>query len=165
MLAVSAAFQSAVKGTHVADTKIEAWYGGTRIATTEGDNRLPGLIEGTVTADATQSVRRTYAATFATQGAFPGLSDYSGPFAPYGTIHKVWRGVVYPNGTREWVQLGTFRLDSPGAPLEVGPLKVTGSDLSKQLIDNRLLTPATTGTTVTVPAEIALFIRGGMGGP
>jgi hypothetical protein len=163
MLPVSAAFQTAVKGTHVAETRIEAWYGGVRLATVEADNRLPGLIEGTVTVDATQSVRRTYSASFASPSAFPGPSDYSGPFSPYGTLHKVWRGVVYPTGTREWVQLGTFRLDSPGAPLEVGPLKVTGSDLSKQLQDNRLLTPANTVTTNTVPVEIARYIRGGMG--
>lgn len=163
MLAVSAAFQAAVKGTHVVDAKVEAWYNGVRIATTESDGRLPGLIDGTVTVDATQSTRRAYAASFATPGAFPGLADYSGAFAPYGTQHRVWRGVVYPNGAREWVQLGTFRLDSPEGPVETAALKVSGSDMSKQLQDNRLLTPVTTVTTNTVPAEIARYIRSGMG--
>jgi hypothetical protein len=164
VLPVSAAFQAAVKGTHVADTRIEAWYGNQRIAT-GADPRMPALIEGTVTVDATQAVRRTYAASFATPAAFPGRSDFAGPFAPYGTIHKAWRGVVYGDGTREWVQLGTFRIDAPGVPLEAGALKVTGSDLSKHLQDNRLLTPTTTVTTNTVPVEIARFIRAGMGNP
>lgn len=165
MLPVSAAFQAAVKGTHVAESRVEAWYGGARIATTEGDNRLPGLVEGTVTVDAGQSVRRSYAASFATPSAFPGLTDTAGPFAPYGTQHRVWRGVVYPNGAREWVQLGVFRLDNPGVPLEVGVLKVAGSDLSRQVQDNRLQTPAGTITTNTVPVEIARYLRGAMGGP
>jgi hypothetical protein len=160
---VSAEFQAAVKGTHVAETRVEAWYNGVRIATTERDNRLPGLVEGTVTVDATSSVRRTYAASFATPTSFPGSADYSGPFSAYGTQHKVWRGVVFADGRREWVQLGVFRIDSPGVPIESGALKVSGSDLSKQLQDMRFRSGVRSVTSFTVPASIAVLVRSALG--
>lgn len=163
MLPVSAAFQAAVKGTHVAETRIEAWYGGSRIASTEPDGRLPSLITGTVTVDASQSTRRTYSASFASPAAFPTVGDTSGPFSPYGTQHRVWRGVVYPDGTREWVPLGVFRIDSPAVPVAPAELSVAGSDLSKQVQDYRVLSPISTVTTNTVPVEIARHIRGAMG--
>jgi hypothetical protein len=165
MLPVSAAFQAAVRGTHTAETRVEAWYAGTRIATIEADNRLPGLVDGTVTVDAGQAVRRSYSASFATPGAFPGVTDYRGAFSPYGTLHKVWRGVVYASGVKEWVQLGTFRLDNPGTPLEPGPMKASGADLAKHVADNRFLQPTNSVTTNTVPVEIARHVRGGMNSP
>jgi hypothetical protein len=162
VLPVSAAFQAEVKGPHNAVVKIEAWFGGQRI---DGGGAMSGLqvVDGTVTVDASAAIRRTYSATIAQQSAFPTFTDYAGVFSPFGTVHKVFRGVQYPTGRVEWCQLGTFRLDGPATSLEPGTVKVTGSDLSKVVQDNRFLSPTTTVTTNRIPVELTRHLRGALG--
>lgn len=153
MLPVSATWTNAVTGSHVVNTLVEAWYNGSKI-------RSMAVVDGSVSVDAGASQRRTYSATLAEQSAFPSMTDFTGPLAPYGTIHKVWRGLWYPTGMTEWVQLGTFRLDSPVTPLEPGTVRVTGSDLSRVVQEARFLAPTVSVTTNSIRAEIARLIRG-----
>jgi hypothetical protein len=149
---VSATWANTVTGSHVINTLVEAWYNGARI-------RSLAVVDGTVTVDASASQRRTYSATLAEQGSFPSVLDVTGVLAPYGTIHKVWRGLWYPTGTTEWVQLGTFRVDTIATGLEAGTVRVTGSDLSRVVADSRFLQPTTSVTTNSIRQEIARLIR------
>lgn len=151
---MSTLFKASVHGSHVATAKIDAYYSGSLIQS--------GLdaVDGSVTVDSGQAVRRTFTSTLADQAQFPGVGVYNSPFAPYGTRHYVYRGVVYPQGVTEWCPLGVFRIDRVSSPVEPGLITVNGADLSQAVVDSRFLAPTTSVTTNTVPTEIARLIRG-----
>jgi hypothetical protein len=165
MQPVSADFQAAVISSHTANTRVEAWFGGARLDPYAGarPDLALDLMDGAVTVDSTASVRRTYSATFAMQDWYPRPYDYAGIFSPYGTQHRVWRGVVYPDGSTEWVQLGVFRLDAVTTNVEAGTVQVTGSDLSKMIQDARFLQPTASVPSNRIPVEIARLVRGALG--
>jgi hypothetical protein len=158
--AVSAAFSSAVAGSHVANSRAEAWYASARIDAGRRTDLSLDLVDGSVTVDATASVRRTFSASYAMQANFPTTTDFAGIFAPYGTQHRLWRGVVFPTGVTEWVPLGVFRVDTVTTSIEAGTVRVSGSDMSKVVQDSRFLAPTTSITTNRIPVEIARLLRG-----
>ena len=56
---------------------------------------------------------------------------------PYGNELFVERGVTYGDGTREWVSLGYFRIDSIEQDYRTGRIRVTGSDRMSRARDER----------------------------
>lgn len=77
------------------------------------------------------------------------------------------RGVDYGDGTREWVGLGYFRIDTveqDRAPL--GSVKISGSDRISRMMDNRTLWQAP-ATLPTYPAQTVkvMFDRWVIGDP
>lgn len=77
-------------------------------------------------------------------------STVSDPINPYGNEVFIERGVVYGEGTREWVSLGYFRIDRVEQDYRTGKIRIAGSDRMARVRDYRPETPIvyTTGTSI-----------------
>lgn len=103
MINVSSAFLAEVARSHTATTKVELWSNNQLVRTV---NPLSGSVE----IDARRAVRRSASMT---------LIDYDGTLnpnvagsvlTPFGNEVRIYRGVVYSNGTTEYAALGVFRI-------------------------------------------------------
>lgn len=99
-------------------------------------------VDGKVTLDSTADVRSSLAITV------PGRywpNDAGDPLAPYGATELfIERGVVFGDGSREWVSQGYFRIDTPDqedAPL--GTIDIACPDRMQGIIDARIPYPLT----------------------
>jgi hypothetical protein len=106
------------------------------------------IVDGAVTLDSTASIRGVLDLT-TTADWFPDTD--ADPVTPYGNELFIERGVVYGDGSREWVSQGYYRIDSveqQTAPN--GSVEITGSDRSAGIADARIPFPLTftAGTTV-----------------
>lgn len=94
------------------------------------------IISGDVKLSSTAAIRSTLDLTV----SWPWHSTQ--PLTPYGDEVYVERGIDYGDGTREWVGLGYFRVESVeqgDAPF--GSLRISGKDRMAQVIDSRLEAP------------------------
>jgi hypothetical protein len=113
----------------------------------------PDIVGGSVTQDSTADVRSTLDITVS-GSLWPKTS--TDPLTPYGNELFVERGVIYGDGSREWVSLGYFRINTPeqqDAPF--GDIQVAGSDRMQGIIDARIPYPLTfaAGEAVTSVIE------------
>lgn len=155
MRPVSRRFLAAVSSTHRIDVRARVVTPGLNGVNPPPADVLATLnvIDGSVTLDSTADVYATLSLTI-TPDSWP--TDASSPVTPYGNEIFVERGVVYGDGTREWVSLGYFRIDSveqDDAPL--GNIVIEGSDRSAGLKDQQLVYPRqyTAGTTALSVVE------------
>jgi len=120
-------------------------------------NEIP-IIAGDVTFSTEADVNGTL--DFTTSMTWPSLSSSIG--APYGQEIFVERGVQYANGTKEWVGLGYFRIDSvEQVEAPKGVIRIAGSDRMSTIRDGRAIQPqqyltgASVGTVLdTVVGEV-----------
>lgn len=99
------------------------------------------ILGGSVTLDATADIRSTLDLT--TDGTRMWPHRAADTLAPYGNEIYVERGILYGNGTQEWVGLGYHRIDTPDQNMPPdGPIRIDGKDRMAGLIDGRLLAPA-----------------------
>ncbi|MGW3992227.1 DUF5047 domain-containing protein [Amycolatopsis sp. NPDC004772] len=109
------------------------------------------IIGGDVTFDTTADVASTLDLT--TNFDWPGAPTDLG--TPYGQEIYIERGVEYGGGTREYVGLGYFRIDTveqDDAPR--GNIKITGSDRMANVRDGRALQPVQYGAGASVGAVL-----------
>jgi hypothetical protein len=95
---------------------------------------------GAVTFDSTADVLATLDLT-TTAAFFP--KTPSDPLTPYGNELFIERGVVYGDGSREWVSLGYFRINSVQQQQFGVNVDVTATDRMQGIIDARIPSPLT----------------------
>ncbi|KAA6216382.1 DUF5047 domain-containing protein [Streptomyces filamentosus] len=124
--------------------------------------RTDGIVEqlahtgGSVAVDRGSSVRRTCSITLADTSLIP--RDPAAKLGVYGARVRVTRGVVYTDGTRELVPLGTFRVDEISGDVDEGPVTLQGKGLEAVVSDDKFTAPyRATGTAVS--AVTALIRR------
>lgn len=154
MYPVSDLFLSALRSSHSAVVRLDAYRGGVLLA-----SDLP-ISAGSVTVDASSKVRRQLTATIADPSLAPAAGDPDAMLAPYGTELRAYRGIRHLTGAVEWVPLGRFRVESARADVQASGVEVTAADRSALVAGARFLAPTPSVTTNTVPAEIARLIRG-----
>jgi hypothetical protein len=102
---------------------------------------------GTVVQDSSADIRST--ADLTTVWEWP--SGTNGLLAPYGNEVFLERGIVFGNGTKEWVSQGYFRIeDTEQRTAPRGEIRLSARDRMSGIIDARLETPIqfATGTTI-----------------
>ncbi len=135
---VSASFIRTVTGSHT--IAVEARVLDSFQSGVDPDGVVLAVMDGSVTQDATASIRSTLKLTTDGTRMWPGRPDSL--LGPYGNEIFVRRGVQYGNGVTEWVSLGYFRIQGPGqdeAP--DGPIRIDGSDRMAGIVSARLLAP------------------------
>ena len=128
MYPVSDAFLSAVRTSHVVKVKIEIYdmANNSIISTAQP-------ISGTVTIDSRRSIRRQCSLEFIdTDGTLVPTNNRSSVLLPYNREIKIWKGVVYGDGTEELVPMGVFGLTKVNVTDTAQGIKiqVEGSDRS-----------------------------------
>jgi hypothetical protein len=104
MYPVSDSFKEAVKKSHVTTVKVEIFdvANGTIISTAQP-------ISGSVSIDNRRSIRRECSLEFVDKdGTLVPQNNRSAVFLPYNREVKIYRGVVFADGTEELVPLGVF---------------------------------------------------------
>lgn len=155
---VSPRFLAAISSSHrmVARARVvPAGLSGVDLDDTVVLAELP-IVDGAVTLDSTADIRATLDLT-TTADWFPATDD--DPVTPYGNEVFVERGVVYGDGSREWVLQGYFRIDSVDqqtAPF--GTVEISGSDRSAGIADARIPYPLTFTAGSTVAGVIQALI-------
>ena len=135
MIPVSDRFLDALAGGHLVDVAAAVYH--------PDDLETPiavEIVEGEVTADRDARVRR--------QGSLSIGFSLSDPFTrelaralPYGGYATVERGILFPDGTRERVQLGRYRVEAVGWGELEGVCALTLADRMAQIQDEPLLAP------------------------
>jgi len=108
MYPVSADFKEAVRKSHSTTVKIEIYdmANGTILSTASP-------ISGEVTIDNRRSIRRECTLEFVdTDGSLVPTNNISSVLLPYNREVKIYRGIVFPDGTEELVPLGVFVITS-----------------------------------------------------
>jgi hypothetical protein len=128
MYPVSADFKEAVRKSHSTTVKVEIYdmANGTILSTASP-------IGGEVTIDNRRSIRRECTLEFVdTDGTLVPVNNISSVLLPYNREVKIYRGIVFPNGTEELVPLGVFIITSVDITETAQGVKVTikGSDRS-----------------------------------
>lgn len=144
MRAVSDTFLQTIRGAHKAVFRARVLSPGLT-GTNPGPLNSDGsptneitILSGDVTFSTGADVNGTLDMT--TSMTWPALSSSLG--SPYGQEIFVERGIQYGNGTKEWVGLGYFRIDSVeqvNAPK--GAIRIGGSDRMANVRDGRAIQP------------------------
>ena len=161
MRAVSQSFLNTVRGAHKAVFRariLAPGFSGTNPGplNTDGSPRdeIP-ILSGDVTFDTTADINGTL--DLSTSIAWPSLPTSFGN--PYGSEIYIERGVQYGDGTREYVGLGYFRIDSveqERAPR--GSIRITGSDRMANVQDGRNVSPVVFGAGASVGSVLDLVV-------
>ncbi|HEY9418237.1 MAG TPA: DUF5047 domain-containing protein [Pseudonocardia sp.] len=154
MRAVSEKFLRTLTGSHLPCFRA-------RVCTTFQTGTDPDGVEipvvgGDVISASTADIRSTLDLT--TEYDWP--RNAAGLLAPYGNEIYIERGIDYGNGSREWVGLGYFRIDTPDqddAPK--GPIQIAAPDRMAGIIDARFLTPRQFASSMTRGALVQLLVR------
>ncbi len=84
---------------------------------------------------------------------------------PYGHELFVERGVQYANGTKEYVGLGYFRVNSiEQSRIPVGMVRITGEDRMANLRDGRVISPIQFGGAASISSVIDFLVQDVMPG-
>lgn len=154
MRPVSARFLAAVSSSHHATARATVLTTPGQNGTTPTGTVIP-LEDGSCTFDSTANVLGT--CTIDTSQAWP--LNYKDLLTPYGNELFLERGVVYGDGTTEWVSMGYFRIDQVGqANAPIGPITVTGSDRMQGIIDARCPSPTSFAPGTTVSSIIVALV-------
>lgn len=163
MRPVSPTFLASVRGSHrmiararlVTPSQTGTEPVGLAIPGVSDEGLLP-INAGDVTTDMTADVQSTLALTT----LYPWPADPLAPGTPYGQEIYVERGIEYGLGTREYVGLGYFRIDSvkqTSAPN--GPIVIAASDRMAQVKDTRNISPQVFGAGGSVGACIDVVVQ------
>lgn len=135
MYPVSAAFQTAIKTTHTMSIKVEQLRASdlSTLAVLTPDD-----ISGSVDVKSKEDTRRSFSLTVANR-----LVNGAGIYTPAQTsdalymnsVLRLWRGIVFQNGTTEYAPLGTFRVNRSRTRSAGGlhVVEVDGVDFTKVL--------------------------------
>lgn len=161
MRPVSTSFQNTVRGPHVPVFRariVEPWQVGVNPTGTE----IP-IASGDTVFDVNSDVNGTL--SFKTSLDWESINPYR---------HEVYieRGVQYGNGTREYVGLGYFRVNSveqdriKGKPgiVQSGLITITGEDRKANLRDGRAVQPIVFGSGASVSSVIDFLVQDVMPG-
>lgn len=150
MITTTAAFKAAVSASHTITTRVEKW---------SAAGQLQAVLyptDGTVQIDARRATRRTCSLSFVDYDGTLVPSDTSSTLSPFNGHLRIYRGVVYPDGTQELVPLGRFTLVSTN--LSAGndgvTIEVEGEDFTRLFQDKRW----DNGKALTPGANIATTI-------
>lgn len=113
------------------------------------------LLDGSVTFDSTAQVNATAALT--TSQTWP--VNYKDLLTPYGNEAFIERGVVYGDGSTEWVSLGYYRINTvqqQNAP--AGSVQLACSDRMQGIVDQRIPAPVTFAAGSTVISMIQTLV-------
>src|ERR1019366_10429508 len=173
MYPVSATFRAAVRASHTAISRAEIWSNGTLILT------LP-FNGGSVKVDSKSTQRRKVSALLnVPRGSSIVPSSAQDAVQPFGNELRVWRGVVYSDGSIEWAPLGIFDMTNTkfidgAAGVSV---EIDGADRSSIVSNNKwtqpyqmaagLLTDALTAAildrnpdaVINIPASVPVLIK------
>ncbi len=105
MYPISDRFKQALQASHISVTRIDIFVGGKVIT-------LPLIVEGQVTEDYDQSVRRQATVTATDSDGSITPVDAKSLLAPFGNEFQAFSGIEFPDGTTEWVLLGTFGIET-----------------------------------------------------
>ncbi|MBB4689831.1 DUF5047 domain-containing protein [Amycolatopsis jiangsuensis] len=163
MRPVTATFLASVRGSHRMIARARLVAPG-QTGTTPTGLAFPGgdpagllpISAGDVTTDMTADVQSTLALTT----LYPWPGDPFAAGTPYGQEIYVERGIEYGTGTREYVGLGYFRIDSvkqQQAPN--GPITIAASDRMAQVKDSRNVSPQTFAAGGSVGACIDTVVQ------
>lgn len=114
------------------------------------------IISGDVKLDSTADIRSTLDLTTSDHDWQAALDD---ALTPYGNEIFIERGVVYGDGSTEWVSQGYFRIydvDQDAAPK--GSLAITGKDRMSGIIDARPLAPMQFGSGASVSSVFSYLV-------
>jgi hypothetical protein len=132
-------FRNALMSSHQMTARGEFWYNGAFLAPFD-------IVSGSVSADRAGSVRRTAQVSLNPHaGEIPAMKDR---LSPYGTYIKLFRGLRYPNGTREEFQVFFGRIDQVEEALQT--LTIRCSDRAADIIDARFEDTRWAGTFGTI---------------
>lgn len=154
MRPVSDQFIATVRGSHAMATRVTVCAPG-QVGVNPAGTEIP-ISTGDVKLDSTADIRGTVNLTV------PGdlwPADFAGLLAPYGNELFIQRGIVYGDGSTEWVSQGYYRIDEPSqdsAPN--GQIQVTGSDRMAGIIDARPLAPMQFGENTSVASLFDFLI-------
>jgi hypothetical protein len=148
---VSPQFLPALGSSHTLAANVAAFYDG---ALTLAD--VP-YTAGSVTVDRGSKVRRSLQLTVADPALLP--ETMLDPLAPAGQRLVAQRGVRYPSGAVELVQLGDFRIDDPAGDVDLGPVTLTGQSAEAAVAEDVFTAPTTTRGWADVPSAIAGLIH------
>jgi len=112
--------------------------------------------DGQITFDSTANVVSTLN-SLTTSWNWP--VNFKDLLTPYGNECFIERGVVYGDGTTEWVSMGYFRIDTveqQDAPQ--GSIELTGSDRMQGIIDARITAPITFAAGTSVAGIITALV-------
>lgn len=101
------------------------------------------LIDGSVDVDVTRPARRTFNATLLNKyGEWSPSANWSGLFYVNREV-RLWRGVVYKDGTSELVPIGTFLIDHADVLVErnMSTVVLSGTDRWKRVSKALTVTP------------------------
>lgn len=115
------------------------------------------LVDGSVDLDVTRAARRTFTATLLNRdGEWSPSSDWAGLFYVDRNI-RIWRGLVYSDGTDELVPVGTFLIDHADVIVErnMSVVNLSGTDRWKKFSKSMFTTPQTfvAGTALNTVIE------------
>lgn len=103
MYSSSASFKEAVRGDHIVIAKAEVWASDQKL-------REINIAQGSVSVNTSSAVRRTCEVTLVTGRETINLvpdNDFD-LLTPFGNELRLYRGVQYEDGTKEYVPLGVF---------------------------------------------------------
>lgn len=139
MYPTSDAYKAAIRSTHVAVSTAEVWSGSLKLL----DLDISG---GSVSVSATSAVRRTCQVTFSTERGSALVPDNGfSALTPFGNELRLYRGIQYPDGSRELVPLGVFVITRVSVKDDADgvEMSVEGSDRSILVANNSWLNPYT----------------------
>lgn len=160
MYGVSPRFLVALRASHVLATRVEVLRFGQVVGTVR-------VVDGTVTVDATQAVRRRCDLTVVDPTGVLIPVGAGSLLAPYGDELRIAQGIRYPDGTSELVPLGIFGIfDVEVASGADGvQLRIVGYDRARRLQDARWedVYPVTAGQDYA--AAITALLQNRLGVP
>lgn len=138
MYTATASFRAAIVQAHTTSAKVEVWTGDQKLIT------LP-VASGSVEVNAKNAVRRTCEVTLSTDRTTANLVpdndfDY---LTPFGNEIRLFRGIIFEDGTEEFIPLGVFRMTEVGISdkAEGVDIKISGEDRSLVVSRAKFLEP------------------------
>lgn len=155
MLRGSEEFEAALGGSHQGLVKCEAWIGGRRVA-----DRLP-LVEGSVSCDSGQFVRRTASLTFVDNKDWE-LTSVAKILAMPGCQVRVYRGVRV-GGTDWYLPVHWGLAENPSYEWPARSITLSSPDLAMKVAYHRFPKPRRSSAGFTVAQQIAALVRESLG--
>lgn len=128
MYPVSARFLAALTESHQVATEVKIFLPNGTVETLEHTG-------GSVAVDRGQATRRTCTVTVADTSLIPRTP--SDKLSVYGAQLRISRGIQWPDGSRELVPLGLFRIDQIAGDVDQGPVTISGKGLEAMVADDK----------------------------
>lgn len=148
MYPVSARSLAALTESHQVATEVTLFRADGTVETLEHTG-------GSVTVDRGQATRRTCSVTLADTSLIPRTA--SDKLSVYGAQLRISRGIQWPDGSRELVPLGVFRVDEVSGDVDEGPVTISGKSLEAMVADDRFT--AVTRVTGTAVGAVTSLIQ------